>query len=209
MKKYIEHLNNCIQNAEMLTSSIEKTSGILKIDGMSSHKVRHFLNNLCGLDDARYLEVGTWKGSTLLSAIYKNFHCKATCIENFSDFGGPKSEFLNNVQNFKSNTPSFQFLEQDCFSVSLKNLEKKNIYFFDGLHTEADHEKAFTYFNEILDDTFICAVDDWNFGQVVSGTKKAFKNLSYNILFEKVLPAARNGDTAQWWNGLYVAVIQK
>lgn len=32
------------------------------MDGMSGIKTRHFYNNLLNYYDARYLEIGTWKG---------------------------------------------------------------------------------------------------------------------------------------------------
>ncbi len=105
------------------------TQQILNIDGMSSPKVRHFLNNLCSLPGTSYLEIG-WKGSTWISALYGN---KAT----------------------------------------------------------------------------IQQADDWNFGSVPIGTRAAFEKLNYKVLYEIVLPANHNGDTANWWNGLYVAVISK
>lgn len=41
-------------------------------DRMSSPKVRHLLNNLCSLPSTSYLEIGTWKGSTWISALFQN-----------------------------------------------------------------------------------------------------------------------------------------
>lgn len=37
----------------------------------------------------------------------------------------------------------------------------------------------------------------------------AFKELHYNVLHEWSLPADYNGDEKNWWNGLYVAIIEK
>lgn len=210
---YIDHLKKSIENATNHVSRIEENSDVLKIDGMSSSKVRHLLNNVCSLDDARYLEIGAWKGSTLVSALYKNMHIKATCIENFSEFTGPRNEFITNTRNRieKGVMPNFQFVESDCFNLDLKLLSKKNIYFFDGGHTLDDHIKAFTYYNNVLDDEFICIVDDWNhkYDNVRRGTEEAFKQLSYNVLYSQVLPARFNGDRDLWWNGIFAAVVKK
>ena len=70
-------------------------------------------------------------------------------------------------------------------------------------------EKAFTYFNSLLSQTFIAIVDDWNWDAVKIGTRNAFQTLGYEVLFEYELPASFCGDTAQWWNGLYVAVVRR
>lgn len=210
---YVQHTRGSIENAHLESSKITKESGVLDIDGMSSRKVRHVLNNICSLSDTRYLEIGAWKGSTLISALYENNHVKATCIENFSDFNGPRDTFHNNVRLYSSQgkIPSFQFIDADCFAIDTSVIEKKNCYFFDGGHEVDDHVRAFTYYNGILDDTFICVVDDWNhkYDNVRIGTKRAFKELNYKVHYEAELPAKFNGDRELWWNGLYIAVVTK
>lgn len=212
-ENYIAHVKTAVENASLGKSKITSASGVLEIDGMSSSKVRHVLNNICSLADTRYLEIGAWKGSTLISALYENNHVHATCIENFSDFNGPRNTFHSNVESYKSlgKISPFQFIDADCFSIDTSIIEKKNCYFFDGGHEVDDHLKAFTYYNSILDDTFICVVDDWNhkYDNVRVGTRKAFKELNYKVQYEIELPARFNGDKDLWWNGLYVAVITK
>ncbi len=54
------------------------------------------------MEDCRYLEIGVWKGSSLCAAMWKN---EITClaIDNWSEFGGPKSRFLYNFNKFKGN----------------------------------------------------------------------------------------------------------
>ena len=210
---YVNHVKNAVENATLHVSKITRECGILDIDGMSSEKVRHVLNNLCTLSDARYLEVGTWKGSTLLSALYNNLHVKATCIENFIDFNGPRDAFISNISKYKTknNIPALEFIEKDCFLVDPKLIEQKNIYFFDGGHEIDDHVRAFTHFNSALDEVFICAIDDWNhkYNNVQIGTRQAFEQLNYKVLYDVALPAKFNGDRELWWNGFYIAVIQK
>jgi hypothetical protein len=210
---YIDHLKLSIENATNHISKIPDNSDILKLDGMSSTKVRHLLNNVCAYEDSRYLEIGAWKGSTLISALCHNSHARATCIENFSEFKGPRQEFMLNTNSRVESgiIPRFDFIESDCFKVDLNKLDKKNIYFFDGGHTLDDHIKAFTYYNDILDDEFICIVDDWNhkYDNVRKGTEEAFKQLYYNVLYSQVLPARFNGDKDMWWNGIYAAVVKK
>jgi hypothetical protein len=56
---YIKHLEECFVKAYNSQSKIN--DGILKIDGMTGKLTRHLYNNLLNIDDARYLEIGTWK----------------------------------------------------------------------------------------------------------------------------------------------------
>ena len=99
----------------------------------------------------------------------------------------------------------YQVIEQDCFQIDLSLFTKPiNLYFYDGEHYPLSQEKAFTYFDQIFDDTFIAVIDDWSVTLVAESTYGAFEKLNYTVLFQATLPASR-----KWWNGLHVAVIRK
>lgn len=206
----IAHVKSSIENAKQGISQLSQE--VLEIPGMSSAKVRHLLNNLCQKDDVRYLEIGCWKGSTWISAMFGNENSvrHAVAIDNWSQFSGPEGEFLANCARF---LPCFNFdyYSADCFSLKVEELfdEPVNIYFYDGEHSALSQELAFTYYNKVLDDLFIAIVDDWNWSKVREGTQEAFKKLGYQILYDISLPAKFAGDTENWWNGIYVAVIRK
>ena len=54
------------------------------MEGLSRRKYRSLINNLVQkIKDPRYLEIGTWLGSTACSAAFKN-DLKITCIDNWS-----------------------------------------------------------------------------------------------------------------------------
>jgi hypothetical protein len=98
INKYKDHIEKSFDNAENNISKI--TNEILNINGMTGVKTRHFYNNLLNIDDARYLEIGTWKGSSVCSAMCGN-KANVICIDNWSEFGGQKNEFINNFTRFK------------------------------------------------------------------------------------------------------------
>lgn len=205
----IEHVRESIEKGQNEFSAL--SIQVLGIEGMSSSKVRHFLNNLCSFPQTSYLEVGCWKGSTLIASLYKNESSvlQAFAIDNWSEFGGPKEEFLINIAEHLP-LESIYFFESDCFSIDKRQIFKPiNVYFYDGAHDPLSQELAFTYFDDVFDDVFVAIVDDWNMQQVREGTEAAFNKLKYNILFEEELWTERNGDTLSWWNGIYIAVIKK
>lgn len=205
----IRHIQQSIANAEQGVSSLSRE--VLSLEGMSSPKVRHLLNNLCSLPGTNYLEIGTWKGSTWVAALYNNSLAisSAIAIDNWSQFNGPKDQFTINCRHFLKDM-KYQFIENNCFRVDLSLFSNPvNLYFYDGDHTKLAQEKAFTYFNKIFDNTFIAVIDDWNFTNVPLGTYAAFTKLNYTIVFETILPARWNGDYDNWWNGIYIAVIRK
>jgi len=180
---------------------------LLRAPGYSSPRVRHLLNNLCCFPACRYLEVGTWQGATILSASHKNPGA-FLAVDNFSEFGGPREQFLANRERYKADC-RFDFLDADCWSISPEKIGSINAYFYDGGHSEEDHYRAFTHFDAAFADTFIAVVDDWNWPQVRIGTQKAFAALQYQSLALWQLWSPIESNLDGWWNGLLVAVVSK
>jgi hypothetical protein len=137
---------------------------------------------------------------------------KVICIDNWSEFGGPKNEFISNFSKFKGENDA-TFIEKDCLSVDVKSLPKFNIYLYDGEHTYDSQYKALSYYLECLYETFIFIVDDWNFKTVRDGTLDAVKMLNLKILYKKEI-FTTNTDSkwqacSKWHHGIFVAVLQK
>lgn len=206
----IDHVKVAISLSENHISQL--IPEIFAIEGMSSAKNRCLLNNLLMLPGSSYLEIGCWKGSTFISALYHNQNtiANAIAIDNWSQFDGPYMAFEANCHSFIE-TLQYNVYSHDCFSIDPTEFINTpiNIYFYDGEHTFEAQEKAFTYFDSALDDVFIAIVDDWNWDPARAGTFSAFSHLNYEILYETYLPARFNGDRELWWHGFYVAVIRK
>jgi hypothetical protein len=208
-----QHIEIAFENAEKDESKI--TDGILNMEGMSGKKTRHFYNNLLNMDDARYLEIGTWKGSSVCSAMCGN-KAKVVCIDNWSEFGGPKSEFLINFNIYKGENEA-SFIEQDCYKVNTLLLPRFNIYMYDGNHTQDSHYKALVHYYRCLDDMFVFIVDDWNWKGVRDGTYDSFNKLKLSVLYQKEIrttddnthPPWGSEKQQEWHNGIYVAILKK
>jgi hypothetical protein len=214
-----EHLQHCFEKAERLESNISPE--IIAMEGMTGLKTRHFLNNLLSMEDARYLEIGVWKGSSACSALYGN-KAVAVLIDNFSGFGGPKAEFLANLERFEGEN-DVEFIENDCFKIfDPLVLPPFNIYFFDGDHSEEAQRKALTHFLPAMEDEFIFIVDDWNWPQVRSGTSMGIFDSNLSVEYSHFIRLTANDrhthedkslpeGTAEktWWNGLAAFVLKK
>ena len=209
-KELIEHVKKSIENSERGISKLTKE--ILDLEGMSSKKFRFFLNNLCSTPKINYLEIGCWKGSTFISALFGNKENlqRGVAVDNWSKYGGPREEFYWNSKKFLTDYPII-IISDDCFNINLSKFSPSsvNVYFYDGEHSAQSQEKAFTYFNPIFDELFIAIIDDWNWEYVREGTQKAFDQLNYSPIFEVALPSRWNGDKEHWWNGSYVAIMRK
>lgn len=188
------------------------------MDGASGKKYRYFINNLIGsLDDARYLEIGTWAGSTACSALYGN-KVKTVCIDNWSEFGGPKDLFFSNIEKVKSSEIDFSFIESDFNAVDYNNIGKFNVYMYDGEHSRENQYKGISNVLPALDDTFLLIVDDWNWERVRSGTFDAISDNSLKIVCSIEIKTLQqevwwapdiNGPYSDWHNGYFIALIKK
>jgi methyltransferase family protein len=183
----------------------------LALEGLSSAAERHLLNNLCAPRGVNYLEVGTFKGATLVAASYGN-RGRFTAVDNFSEFshlGGPRETFEEVRAEFERQC-RFTFHEADCWSPALRRRLPRgvNVYFYDGRHRYEDQYRAFTHFDPVFADTFIAVVDDWNWENVRRATRHAFRDLGYRVLHEREL-RTRRWLRDLWWNGLLVAVVRK
>ena len=212
MEFYKNLIETAFHNSENNISKV--TEDILFMEGMTGIKTRHFYNNLLNTEDARYLEIGTWKGSSVCSAMCGN-KANVICIDNWSEFDGPKDEFMMNFEKFKGENNA-KFIESDCYKVDVSTLPKFNIYMYDGDHTAESHYKALLHYYECLDDIFIFIVDDWNWERVRTGTMESIKNLNLQILYEKEVRLTWDDShtphheaAKTWWNGIYICILRK
>jgi len=208
----------CVEKAfyQALDDAGKIDPAVLAMDGMSGRKYRLLINNLIeAIPDARYLEIGTWAGSTLCSAINQN-QVRATAIDNWSEFGGPKAQFLSNLERFKTPGAEVTFIESDFRKIDYASLGRFNVYMFDGPHTTADQYDGISLPLPALEDEFVLIVDDWNHGPAREGTLKALAALNLTVLHAFAIRTTLDGShptlarqASDWHNGYFIAVVSK
>lgn len=207
-------LKACFDKAQKGESCLPKS--IRGIRGMSGQKYRSFVNNLIAeYPNPRYLEVGSWAGSTVTAALYGN-RAYAVCIDNWSQFGGPRSEFFANIEKVASETTHLRVIEQDFRSVNFHELAPFNVYLFDGPHAELDQYDGVMIAQPALTDRFVLIVDDWNWREVRVGTLRGLIDAKCRIESSIELRTTHDeshapvtGERSDWHNGYFLAVICK
>lgn len=208
----------CVLVKQSLDRALASIDGppdfVREIEGMSGQKYRTFINCLVGHHpDARYLEIGSWRGSTATAALCGN-SVKALCIDNWSQFGGSRLSFLENIERVLSPSIDFRFVEDDFRRVDYSALGRFNIFLFDGPHEEKDQYDGVTVARPALDKSFILIVDDWNWRKVRLGTFRAIRDSHYLILASVEIRttldnshARAAGRQSDWRNGYFIAVL--
>jgi hypothetical protein len=209
----VKHVKKAAAAAEKERSKL--TPAILQLEGMSGNKGRHFLNNLV-YDGCNYLEIGTWKGSTMCSALYENKVKSAITVDNFSQFDGAL-EILKATVRTHLKPLNHTHINADSFSFVPKEFDIADIdvYFYDGAHGTKDQYDAVAHYIDCLSKVFILVVDDWNGKEAKDGTRGAIKDLNLkthlyiSLPDESILGAAPHADRANYWNGFGVFVLEK
>jgi hypothetical protein len=214
----IEHLSNHLNTAvaKSILGLGKLPESVLSLEGMSSHGNRLLLNNLCELG-GKYLEIGSWKGSTFISALYNNINCKGTSIDHHQ-------EFLNSVfktsaeeleENCKKNlvhNENYTLITGDCFSPTTTLTDRYDIYFYDGFHSYEDQYRAIKHMYGNLKSIFFFLCDDYSIDRVERGTQDALRDMNIQVITEYKLfgnQLIENSTKRGFWNGMYVALCVK
>ena len=227
----IEHVRSSIGNARLGLSKLLGTPNVLQIEGMSDDSVRHLLNNLMSAPGTKYLEIGSWRGSTFVSALAGNEQTveNALAVDSWAFdtdydrmiFGSSHdilAAFEKNVAQFVSDSTPWRHIRCDFRSLKDTELSSKgsfekeifNVYLFDGPHEAQDHEDALTLVLHHLDRTFVYIVDDWNYRPVQEGTYRAISKLGLEVLWAEALGGGRPaGLYGPWHNGMWVGVLRQ
>lgn len=193
------------------------------VPGLTSPRVRHFLNNICSQEGAVYLEIGVFAGSTFCAAIENNDMVAAYANDTWQepelqperedlniDVVGDMDTFISNVEKVSENLDfDISVLKGECEGLNKDNFQHKvNIIFYDG---DNDPTVMWRFFNTIdayTDDVFTLIIDDANSELNVKTTKEFVNQTGWNILYEREL-LNNQEDENMWWNGLYVLVLSK
>ena len=195
-----------------------------EIVGFSGKKL---FNTLVGLtqnlkENAIYLEIGVYKGKTLLTNAATNPQVRCIGIDNFSLFNESKTNkdiVLKKIEEL--NLKNVELLDMD-YEEALDNLdkflkkdEKVGVFFIDGPHDYRSQLIPLLKIEKFLSNKSLIIIDDANYAHVRQATKDFLTiNPSFKLLCEAYTEthiANLEEDKKQnvidgWWNGVNIIV---
>lgn len=163
-----------------------------------------------------YIEVGTFRGKSLLSAMLGNPYRPVYAIDNFSEFERNGLELtMANLLHY-GRASQVIFFDEDFRSVFRRPpfSTPAGLYFYDGAHDEQSQYDGILMAEPFLADTALVLVDDWRLAAdsgsyAEAGTLRAMRDSKHDwkLLYE--LSARYNGDYGLWWNGVGVLSFQR
>jgi predicted O-methyltransferase YrrM len=185
------------------------------VPGMATESKLALLNlaAACLEPGEAYLEVGSFKGLSLIGAMLGNQHGSFYAVENFLEFnldaGATRAELLGNLDRWVDRD-RLRLLEGDCFRLLRRERALDapvGVYFYDGAHGRLPHYLALGVAERWLADQALVVVDDASWPMVARATERYLaRHPGYQLLFD--LPAEREEDP-RWWNGVRVYAFRR
>lgn len=186
-----------------------------KVDGFTSPNELAMVNLAARLlpADEAYLEVGTFKGRSIVAAAADNHDARMYAIENFMEFGMAgqvaRAELFDNLDRHADGA-KVTLLEGDAFALMGKPgvIDRPvGVYFYDGEHTLLAHYLALAVVEPLLADEALVLVDDATW-PVVQRAHRLFLKNHPGWEIAATWDAATNDDP-RWANGLHALVFRR
>jgi len=191
---------------------------LVEVGGMSSPRVCHFLNRLVAQIEPGecYLEVGTWRGLTLLSAAYGNLGRPCIGCDKFRFWGrfsgwgfAAKRSLRSNLERYRDQCGPIVFhaMTSERMFRAHPPPAPVGVYFYDGDHSHAGTARGITMAAPYLARRSVLLVDDWNDPVIGRATREALDHARLRILWFRDLKGDHS--TRGWWNGVGVFYLEK
>jgi hypothetical protein len=216
----IKHIDESIHWGEKEVSKLSQD--VINIHGITSNKVRCFLNNICSVGGT-YLELGVFRGATFCSSLYQNdIHCIG--IDNFASPNlmpmgvsqklatylkqrieiPPQEDLINNVKQF-GDTDRVDIFKTDYTTFDYSQLPKINIIFYDGDTRFYDQYVTLKKLIPQFAKETILIMDDWNWN---SGAIDKLIIEEGLVITHKREIITSGEDMDSFWNGLGIFLIE-
>lgn len=208
----IEVINKCLDDA--MNEKSELPEYALNLWGMSGLMYRRFINNYArSINNPRYLEFGSYTGSTLCAVVGGVSKIKALAVDNFSLGGSSQEVCQYNVNAVKTADSEITIMNHDFNTFDFTAHGKFNIYMYDAAHDEDDQANAITRVVPALDEISLVIVDDWNDHGYVTpvkiGTYRGFESTNLEVLYKWEVETGVNGPIpSNWHNGYGIFLVR-
>jgi hypothetical protein len=200
------------------SNDFEGATHLVDVEGLSSARVCRFLNRLVARMEPGeiYLEIGTWKGRTLLSAAFGNNGKLCVGCDKFRFWGrftGPgflaKRDLFRNIERYRDRTAEIRFhhMTSRRFLANPSLPGPVGVYFYDGDHSYEGTLHGVVTAAPYLSERSVLVVDDWNDPEIRRATHDGIKQAGLEVLWSREL--AGNQTEQGFWNGLGVFYLQR
>jgi predicted O-methyltransferase YrrM len=179
-------------------------------DGMATENKLALLNLAAASlgPDEVYLEIGAFRGTSIIAASLGNEDKAFVTVDNFSEFDGSRSELEKNLRLYDRSNVSI--VQADVSSLLLEAQPftgQVGVYFYDGPHRYRQHWEAFSLIESHLAAEALVIIDDSSAPQVAEANRRYTEDRSqFELLFRYHSPYNKE---PRWWNGIDVFAYRR
>lgn len=209
-KSSVKANNYTLAVAKELVDSVNYDNNI-NVMGLTSPRVQNLLYGLSKHCNT-YLEVGSAMGATA-AAVAQNTNIKMHCVDKWEENIQPEIDVFmlpdNTKQQFDENVqhPNLTVHNSDLFAVDKSQIKNVDLFFYDGPHDAESTARAVEYYVDTFAETAILIFDDFNWEGVVAGANQGIERAGLRVVDQRVITNEVENPN-QWWNGLYILVVQ-
>lgn len=198
--------------------------------GLSSIRLKCLVNNLCAAGKINYLELGVYKGATLISSVFGN-ECKAVGVDNFRyDDREPKkwapegfiwdnmkSQLEANIERYnlhpETNVPgSIAMVESDFEKVDWTKQPKFDVCLFDI--TPVNQSLYDEFFEKTLNamamDSVIVFTSQSNAQHAEELNKSLLRHQDkFTVQFSEIRTSGGTSDASKYFSGIRIIGLKK
>jgi hypothetical protein len=201
------------------TNDFEGARPLVDVEGLSSAKLCRFLNALVArmAPGEQYLEIGTWKGRTLLSAAVGNRGRVCVACDRFRVWGRytgwghvARRALQDNIARYRGDCAEIRVFDMrsERFFARPRGVCQVGVYFYDGDHSFAGTRRGIALGAGLLARRAVVLVDDWKDPVVRAGALAGLGDAGLLPLWSRSLPATV-GDHEGFWKGLGVFYVER
>ena len=114
-----------------------------RIPRMSTYAIAAMINRAVSemADDESFVNVGVWNGFTLLAGMLNNRGKTCIGVDNFSEFGGPREDFLKRFNKHRSVKHQFHEMDYEKYFSEVHS-GPIGFYIYDGEHSYENQLKG-------------------------------------------------------------------
>lgn len=230
MNKYTEaFIDAALELSDAGVSKISERER--ELFGLSSTRLRSLLNNLCSKPDTNYLELGVYKGATLISAMFGNPGAKAVGVDNFKyDEREPKkwapndgmwenvrSHLTENLKRYTDpdmsvNVANVTLIEDSFENIDWQKQPKSDICYFDiNPATEKEYDAFFTSVIKSLKTESLIMFSNYSNEKNAKDLDKALERHADKITINWKRHRISGGlsDSTQYYSGILILGVKR
>ena len=220
-EKIKEHVKKAIYDADRNWSKIRSERIHTIMPGMNSSRVRHLLNNLCSLEGTVYLDLGSYRGASVVSATWENPNMKAYAVDkyNFDPYEakpynpeGPWNTVLKSIKEkveLYKLTDRVEVIVKDVQKLSKRDIpDKVNVVYYDASSDARVIAGTVNSLSKLINSYSVLVVSNTQNREIINSFDKSIEEAKLKVYWDTELRSRIIDDKNTWWNGLKIYVLQ-